>query len=341
MKAAPGRSWRKNRTVWTVLLSLFCVGIFLYMLPLLFVWKQEFLLSQPVKPDLFPVTVNPQTKTISEDPTVDAMLDTEDSNLSAAVGNVSEVLDMLASAIASTPVYEMLAATDARLVVINPGYRKEEVAAAFAKALHWDSATQKGFLEIASDTPSALADGDFSPGTYVIGLGATDTDAQALIDQRFDQDILSHYGTTTQAIVPLSEALTIASMLERETNDRNEMRIISGIMWNRLFANMKLQIDATVQYAKASATPAKANKNWWPLLSSKDKYIKSPYNTYENTGLPPAPISNPSVAAVLAALNPKKTSCLYYFHDKNGDFHCSDTYAEHVALLKKYYGQGK
>jgi UPF0755 protein len=125
------------------------------------------------------------------------------------------------------------------------------------------------------------------------------------------------------------------------------MRIISGIIWNRLFNNMNLQIDATLQYAKASEPDGKTSQrgevagNWWPAVLPKDKYIKSPYNTYENPGLPPGPIATPSVAAVLAALNPVPTSCLYYFHDANGVFHCSDTYVEHVALLKEYYGQGK
>ena len=72
-----------------------------------------------------------------------------------------------------------------------------------------------------------------------------------------------------------------------------------------------------------------------------DRFRKSPYNTYLHKGLPPAPIANPSVDSILAALNPKNTSCLFYFHDARGRFHCTDTYAEHVALLKKYYGRGK
>ena len=112
------------------------------------------------------------------------------------------------------------------------------------------------------------------------------------------------------------------------------MRLISGIMWNRLFADMNLQIDATLQYAKASN---RATNNWWPKVAPVDKYIKSAYNTYTYKGLPPAPIANPSVAAILAALNPVNTPCLYYFNDKAGDFHCSESYAEHVKLLKKYY----
>jgi UPF0755 protein len=103
---------------------------------------------------------------------------------------------------------------------------------------------------------------------------------------------------------------------------------------------MPLQIDATLQYAKANATTGKTGI-WWPQVVPKDKYIKSAYNTYMNGGLPPGPIANPSIASVVAALNPKKTDCLFYFHDQNGNFHCTKTYTEHVALLKKYYGQGK
>ena len=116
------------------------------------------------------------------------------------------------------------------------------------------------------------------------------------------------------------------------------MRAISGIIWNRLVANMNLQIDATLQYAKANST---ATKSWWPKVTPADLSRKSPYNTYVHSGLPPTPIANPSVAAVLAALNPLNTSCMFYFHDNAGRFHCSDTYTEHVTLLKKYFGQGK
>ncbi|MFA6414815.1 MAG: endolytic transglycosylase MltG, partial [Candidatus Paceibacterota bacterium] len=108
--------------------------------------------------------------------------------------------------------------------------------------------------------------------------------------------------------------------------------------WNRLFINMNLQIDATLQYVKADASAA---QGWWPKVVPADRFRKSAYNTYLHPGLPPTPIASPSVAAILAALNPRETSCLFYFHDANRQFHCTDTYAEHVALLKKYYGRGK
>ena len=122
---------------------------------------------------------------------------------------------------------------------------------------------------------------------------------------------LSHYSSTTASQIPLADALTVASMLEREASGSGDIQIISGIIWNRLFNGMPLQIDATLQYAKGESR----NGNWWQAVTPDDKFIKSPYNTYEHVGLPPGPISNPSVASVIAALNPVQTSCLYYFHD--------------------------
>ncbi len=158
-----------------------------------------------------------------------------------------------------------------------------------------------------------------------------------MVYDQFNKDIGERYSTTTAQVVPVSEALTIASLLEREAQRplRHAHHLRHHL--NRLFVGMNLQIDATLQYAKGSTSKT----DWWPQVLPKDKYIKSAYNTYAHPGLPPGPISSPSVAAVLAALNPKKTDCLFYFHDSHGNFHCSATYAQHVALLKKYYGQGE
>jgi UPF0755 protein len=323
---------RRNWLPWAASFAFLAIALIVFSLPSLFLLKQEYTVSQEVQP--FPVSVYPAEKKIVDNPAVDAMFANQNSGLSAAVANAGDFLDELAVAIGSSPWYEALAASDLRFITIEPGYRKEQIAAAFGKALGWSSATQKTFLAEATTTPG-LPDGTFSPDTYAVGLGTTPQEALSLTNEKFSQSILARYATSTQAIVPLSQALTIASMIERETSDPAEMRLISGIIWNRIFDGMNLQIDATVQYAKGTS------KNWWPQLTSKDKYIKSPYNTYQNVGLPPAPISNPGVAAVIAALNPVPTQCLFYFHDSSGGFHCSATYAAHVALLKQYYGRGK
>lgn len=287
-------------------------------------------------PAPFPVTVDPRTKTIHESPLVDAQLAKENGTLAAAAADAGLAIDSLFAALTGMPWYRLLAAVDApRIVPLYPGERKEQVAMAFGTQLGWSADDRAAFLAATSSEPS-LPDGTFSPGTYAVTPGETPQQVRALTNDRFDADILARYSTSTEAVIPLAETLTIASMIERETSNPDEMRTISGIIWNRLFIGMRLQIDATVQYAKGTSA-----NGWWPPMRPADARIKSPFNTYANAGLPPSPISNPSVAAVLAALNPYQTPCFYYFHDAAGGFHCAATYAEHVALLKKYYGRGK
>jgi len=126
--------------------------------------------------------------------------------------------------------------------------------------------------------------------------------------------------------------IKIASIIQREAASKSDMALISGIIWNRIFSGMKLQIDATLQYAKGNE-----EDGWWGQVSSADKKIKSPYNTYLNIGLPPSAIANPGLSAITAAYNPQKTDCLFYLHDKNKKIHCSKTYEEHKANIAKYY----
>jgi hypothetical protein len=300
--------------------------------------KQEFSTLQAQ----FPITVDPLNKTIVDNPQVDLYLESPTSPYQAAAGNTgnlfSRIFDWIAVAIVDSSFYQSIAATDGRFVNITPGMRKEQVASAFGNALGWNANEKKEFLTTQPYSALPLTEGSFSPGMYLVDKDTTPLAAQDLVNQRFSQDILAHYGTTTAAVVPLAQALTVASLIEREAGGPDDMRYISGIIWNRLFINMNLQIDATLQYAKANTAAA---VSWWPKVLPTDQFRKSAYNTYLHPGLPPTPIANPSVASVLAALNPVKTSCLFYFHDAGGGFHCSDTYAEHVALLKKYYGQGK
>ncbi len=290
----------------------------------------------------FPVSVDPKNKIIIESAEVNAFLQSPSSPLSAAVvgarATLEKVFAWVATSLANAPWYKSLSQVNGTFVTVTPDMRKEQVSEAFASTLKWTSAEKKLFLTKTPDATLPLSEGSYASGTYYVDRGTTPKEAQKLINDRFTNDILSRYSTSTAAVVPLEQALTIASLIERETVGHDDMRLISGIIWNRLFANMNLQLDASLQYAKANKA---STATWWPKVLPNDKYLKSPYNTYIHAGLPPTPISNPSAAAVVAALNPLNTPCLYYFHDKSGELHCSDTYAGHVALLKKYYGQGK
>lgn len=325
---------KKLKILSFALLSIMILGIGFFSLPYIFnlVMKNS---SASEKSHQFPVTVNPKNKTIVESKAVDAYLESTGSPLQAAVGNVFwNTFEWLAISVADMPLYQSIAAVDGRFVNIKPGMRKEQVAKMFTKALGWSGQEKKYFINPEKDASLPLAEGSFSPGIYFLNSKTDPQTAQEMVNKRFTEDILSHYGTSTADIVPLNQALNIASLIQRETGGNEDMRLISGIIWNRIFNKMNLQIDATLQYAKVGSTDT---NNWWPDVKPADKYLKSPYNTYMHAGLPPTPIASPSVAAVVAALNPTKTSCLFYFHDKNGDIHCTNTYKEHVTLLKQYY----
>lgn len=335
----------KQRGSWVpVAISTFVLVIGFFSLPSILAIDLSLSERQLQPQAAFPVTVNPATKTIATNPQVEALLDTRPTTLTAAADDAGNIFTLIAVAIANSPAYRQVASAagaNTLFVVIKPGFRDEQVAAAIGGTLGWKPSQIAAFLTDAhaSEKTMGLPDGQFTPGTYF--LSVTDPkDVVAMLNDRFQSDVLSRYSSTTEEQVPVSEAMNVAALIERESGGWDDARLISGVIWNRIFAGMPLQIDATLQYAKANATTGKQGI-WWPQVLPKDKYIKSAYNTYMHSGLPPGPIANPSIAAVVAALNPKKTDCLFYFHDANGVFHCSKTYAQHVALLKQYYGQGK
>jgi cell division protein YceG involved in septum cleavage len=341
-KAPAPKQKRRGFPYTTVLVAAVVVAGGIFSLPLILVADLKLAENTPADTREFPVTVDPATKTITEDPTVEAFLNQRPSTrLPAAVGFATEAFQWLAMRIAEIPAYQQIAGAagvPSLFVTVHPGDRQEQVATAFGAKLGWNAKQRQEFVNSSKTLEPDLVQGSTVPGIYFASV--TDPkDTATLVHDRFEKEIVARYGSTTEAYVPIADAITIASLLQKEAAGWDDMRLISGIIWNRQFVGMKLQIDATLQYAEA--TQAKGATGWWPSVEPKDKYIKSPYNTYQNAGLPPGPIANPSIAAVLAALNPKKTDCLFYFHDKNGIFHCTKNYKDHVAMLKKYYGQGK
>jgi cell division protein YceG involved in septum cleavage len=281
----------------------------------------------------FPVGVDIIAKTIIEDPNAEVYLNDTAIRSLAHHTNTNYALTLLSR----IPFIQHLASPRARIIVIEPGERREEVVAHFSKLLGWNEQARTRFVELVASSSPMLREGKFYPGTYVVPRNSTPEVVGPLINERFNTEILNRYDDTVASRVPLIDTLTIASLLEREAAGFEDMRIISGIIWNRLFADMKLQLDATMQYAKAEPH----TRTWWPAPHPQDKDIDSPYNTYRYKGLPPSPIANPSLASVVAALNPKKTDCMFYFHDQRSNFYCTETYSEHVQQLQKYYGRGK
>lgn len=284
----------------------------------------------------FPVSVDPELRRIVENPEVDTYFAVHISARSNQTRKLSWVVDTLEK-VAGSAWYQQLASPTARVLVIQPGERKEEIAEKFGELLNWSDRERAAFLTHVDRSSLRLDEGTYAPGRYLTHVDATPREVALLIATEFDAEILTRYTKEVAAQVPIEQTLIIASLLEREAYDFTDMREISGIIWNRLFADMHLQLDATLQYAKADGTDG----IWWPRAVPDDKYIDSPFNTYEHKGLPPAPIANPSLDAMLAALNPTETDCMFYFHDAYSRFHCSETYEEHVERLKVHYGQGR
>ncbi len=215
-------------------------------------------------------------------------------------------------------------------VVIPEGVRKEEIADIVGKKLNWSVAERQQFIDYDS-SKSDYFEGTYFPDTYLIPIKDAPTDVALRLKSRFNEELTKHSSDLTRQNIKWTTALKIASIIQREAAGKNDMPLIAGIVWNRLLQNMKLDIDATLQYARGDN-----GDGWWAPLMAEDKNIDSPYNTYLYAGLPPHPIGNPGADAMLAALNPQKTNCLYYLHDNNGAIHCSPTYEGHITNIQKY-----
>jgi len=210
-------------------------------------------------------------------------------------------------------------------IVLVPGLRVEQTAEKLSKKFNWNEDKIKEFLDEAKE-------GYMFPDTYLLNVDYTGREfAQRLIanfnekfDAKLQKDLLAQN-------VRNDTAIKIASLIERESGGDDDKSLIAGIIWNRLNKGMKLEIDATIQYALG--TPS----DWWPRISPTDiKNTDSPYNTYKIKALPPTPICSPGLASIIAAVYPAETECFYYLHSRDKKIHCAKTYKEHLENIKTY-----
>lgn len=243
-------------------------------------------------------------------------------------------------------------------VVIPEGLRKEQIAEILAKELGWDGQTKKGWITKYTAMNYDYIEGVYFPDTYLIPEDEAPLQVAQRFINKFNEKFQPYADKLVKANIKWDTALKIASIIQREAAGKNDMPLIAGIIWNRLLKDMKLEIDATIQYINdsrqnylgiqcAEITPCanqdlvyageNAKKNgWWRPIKPVDVQTASPYNTYLNKGLPPHPISNPGLDAIDAVLNSAETECLYYLHDSNGQIRCSKTYGEHRQNIAKY-----
>ena len=233
-------------------------------------------------------------------------------------------------------------ATPAQVVFnILPGWRLEEIAAALPTSgleIHPDlflaeTRAPHGRYQLPFAIPDqASLEGILFPDEYLferqIGVNAF---IQALLDRQnayLTSDLLNGFG---EQGLTTYEAYTLASIVQRESVDFNEMPLIASVFYNRMAIGMKLESDPTVQYALGYN---REQKTWWTNpLSAENLQYNSPYNSYVYSGFPPGPIAMPGLNALRAVAAPAQTP-YYYFRaacDHSGRHVFAETFAEHVA----------
>jgi len=175
-------------------------------------------------------------------------------------------------------------------------------------------------------------EGYLFPDTYLIPRDASSEQVVSILRGNFDKKTKDLSSGISE--VNFKKAIIIASLIEREAKAAKDMRYVSSVIHNRLNIGMRLQIDATVQYAVGDY--ASSGKWWKQNLSLEDLKIDSPYNTYTRIGLPPTAIGNPGLVSIDAALNPVDTDYLYYVSDKNGSLHFASTLDKHNDNVNRY-----
>ncbi len=177
-------------------------------------------------------------------------------------------------------------------------------------------------------------EGYLFPETYLVPKEVSLSNLSALFTKTFDTKIDSQMRSDVDSTdYSLEEVVIIASLIEREARHDSDRPLVSSVIHNRLKEGMKLDIDATVQYALGFND----KDGWWKKsLTLADLKVDSPYNTYTNPGLPPAPIANPGLEAIKAAIYPAKTGYLYYISDKDGRNHYATTLEEHNRNVATY-----
>jgi UPF0755 protein len=217
-----------------------------------------------------------------------------------------------------------LGLTDDLKITIPEGFMAPQVADRLEKA---GIADAREFLDLVK---AKKLEGRLFPSTYHFppGYGAART--IAMMTAEFDRQIGAAYASASpKPELTLEQALTLASIVEREAVLKTERPIIAAVYLNRLKKRMRLQADPTVQYALGL-------DHWKKGLTRADLAIESPYNTYAKYGLPPGPICSPGLESFKGVLNPAKTAALYFVADTTGGHLFSETNEEHSKARQHY-----
>jgi UPF0755 protein len=186
-------------------------------------------------------------------------------------------------------------------------------------------------LDISDSSP----EGWFFPDTYHFSRGGSDFAILRRAHRLMRATLADQWERRTPGL-PLAtpyEALILASIIEKETGQPSERRLIAAVFANRLRAGMKLQTDPSVIYG--------LGQNFDGNLRKRDLLTDTPYNTYTRVGLPPTPIALPGLASLSAALNPAQSDALYFVSRGDGTSHFSRTLGEHDRAVTRYQKSGR
>ncbi len=211
-------------------------------------------------------------------------------------------------------------------VTIPEGFTKEQIKEKL-------SATFVDFDQVEWDKQTKNLEGYLFPDTYQFSKDASVSNIVEKMRSTLDRRLIENeiFVDTNSQIqkskYSLSEVLTMASIIEKEVQTPEDMKRVAGILFNRMQIGMALQVDSTLTYInqKTSAT-----------LTASDLKMDSLYNTYTNRGLPPGPICNPGMNAILAVLHPTDSDYLYFLTTNDNKAVYAKTHAEHVANKQKY-----
>lgn len=220
-----------------------------------------------------------------------------------------------------------------RSVTLLEGWNLRQVRAALAQApnLKPDSAGL-GDAELARALALdvALPEGRLFPDTYSYPKGSSDLEvlrqAAKALNERLDR-----VWAQRQPGLPLkspTDALILASIVEKETGREADRSLVAGVFINRLRLGMRLQTDPTVIYG--------AGPDFDGRLRRRHLDTDTPYNTYTRAGLPPTPIAMPSQASLMAAVQPAETQALYFVARGDGSSEFSATLTEHNRAVRRY-----
>jgi UPF0755 protein len=181
---------------------------------------------------------------------------------------------------------------------------------------------------LAGRPSGASLEGYLFPDTYRIYV---DAGAKALVrrmlanfEAKLTPDLRAEIAAKGRTV---HEIVTMASIIEREVRGEEDRAMVSDIFWKRVEAGRGLEADSTVNYVTGHSKPA---------VSYQETRIDHPWNTYRYRGLPPGPIGNPGLAAILAAIRPKPNPYWYFLTDARGNVHYGATLEEHNANKEKY-----